>query len=72
VWVDDGSTNPSFDTLGQNQTITKSVSSSGDHITIQVASVFNSNRMATIELFTEQFGPSVCEADAHVIYTFDP
>ena len=70
VWVDDGSTNPSFDTLGQNQSIDKSVSASGDHFTIQVTSVFNANRMATMELFTEQFGPSVCEADAHVIYTF--
>jgi hypothetical protein len=70
VWVDDGSANPSFNTLGQNQTITKSVSSNGDHFTIQVASVFNANRMATIELFTEQFGPSVCVAKAHVIYTF--
>ncbi len=70
VWVDDGSANPSFDTLGQNQTITKSVSPNGDHFTIQVASVFNTNRMATIELFTEQFGPSVCVAKAHVIYTF--
>jgi hypothetical protein len=70
VWVDDGSANPSFDTLGQNQTIDKSVSPNGDHFTIQVASVFNANRLATIELFTEQFGPSVCEADAHVIYTF--
>jgi hypothetical protein len=27
------------------------------------------NRAATIELFTEKFGPSVCVADAHVIYT---
>jgi hypothetical protein len=70
VWVDDGSANPSFNTLGQNQTITRSVSSNGDHFTIQVASVFNANRMATIELFTEQFGPSVCVAKAHVIYTF--
>jgi hypothetical protein len=29
--------------------------------------------MTTIELFTEQIGPSICEADAHVthvIYTF--
>jgi hypothetical protein len=68
--VDDGSTSPSFDTLGQNQGITKSVSPSGDHFTIQVASVFNTNRMATMELFTEQFGPSVCVAHAHVIYTF--
>ena len=70
VWVDDGSANPSFNTLGQNQSIDKTVSFSGDHFTIQVASVFNTNRMATMELFTEQFGPSVCEADAHVIYTF--
>ncbi len=70
VWVDDGSANPSFTTLGQNQTITKSVSPNGDHFTIQVASIFNANRMATIELFTEQFGPSVCAAKAHVIYTF--
>jgi hypothetical protein len=70
VWVDDGSANPSFNTLGQNQTITKTVSPNGDHFTIQVASVFNANRMATIELFTEQFGPSVCAAKAHVIYTF--
>jgi hypothetical protein len=38
--------------------------------TIHVASVFNANRLATIELFTEQFGPSVCVAKAHVIYTF--
>jgi hypothetical protein len=70
VWVDDGSANPSFNTLGQNQSIDKTVSFSGDHFTIQVASVFNTNRMATMELFTEQFGPSVGEADAHVIYTF--
>ena len=70
VWVDDGSANPSFDTLGQNQSIDKSVSPNGDHFTIQVASVFNANRLATIELFTEQFGPSVCVAKAHVIYTF--
>ena len=70
VWVDDGSANPSFDTLGQNQTIDKSVSPGGDHFTIQVASVFNANRLANIELFTEQFGPSVCVAKAHVIYTF--
>jgi hypothetical protein len=72
VWVDDGSANPSFDTLSQNQSITKTVSPSGDHFTIQVTSVFNSNRMATIELFTEKFGPSVCVAKAHVIYTFAP
>jgi hypothetical protein len=70
VWVDDGSANPSFNTLGQNQSVEKSVSPNGDHFTIQVASVFNANRMATIELFTEQFGPSVCVAKAHVIYTF--
>jgi hypothetical protein len=70
VWVDDGSANPSFNTLGQNQTITKTVSPNGDHFTIQVANVFNANRMATMELFTEQFGPSVCVAKAHVIYTF--
>lgn len=70
VWVDDGSANPSFDTLGQNQSVDKSVSPTGDHFTIQVASVFNANRLATIELFTEQFGPSVCVAKAHVIYTF--
>lgn len=70
VWVDNGSANPSFDTLGQNQSIDKSVSPSGDHFTIQVASVFNANRMATMELFTEAFGPSVCVAKAHVIYTF--
>jgi hypothetical protein len=70
VWVDDGSANPSFNTLGQNQSVEKSVSPSGDHLTIQVSSVFNANRMATIELFTEQFGPSVCVAKAHVIYTF--
>ena len=72
VWVDDGSVNPSFNTLGQGDSITKSVSPNGDHFTIQVANVFNSNRMATIELFTEQFGPSVCVAKAHVIYTFAP
>ena len=70
MWVDDGSANPSFNTLGQNQFIEKSVSPNGDHLTVQVASVFNANRMATIELFTEKFGPSVCGADAHVIYTF--
>lgn len=70
VWVDDGSANPSFNTLGQDQFIDRSVSQTGDHFTIQVASVFNSNRMATMELFTEQFGPSVCVAKAHVIYTF--
>jgi hypothetical protein len=70
VWVDDGSANPSFDTLGQNQSITKSVSPSVDHFTIQVTNVFTTNRMATIDLFTEQFGPSVCQADAHVIYTY--
>jgi hypothetical protein len=72
VWVDDGSANPSFNTLGQNQSIDKTVSPSGDHFTIQVASIFNANRMATIELFTEQFGPSVCVAKSHVIYTFAP
>jgi len=70
VWVDDGSANPSFDFLGQNQSIDKTVSPSGDHFTIQVASAFGTNRMATMELFTERFGPSVCEANAHVIYTF--
>lgn len=70
VWVDDGSANPSFNTLGQNQSVDKSVSPNGDHFTIQVSSVFNANRLATIELFTEQFGPSVCVAKAHVIYTF--
>ena len=70
VWVDDGSANPSFATLGQNQSVDKSVSPNGDHFTIQVSNVFNTNRMATMELFTEQFGPSVCVAKAHVIYTF--
>jgi FlaG/FlaF family flagellin (archaellin) len=70
VWVDDGSANPSFNTLGQNQSVEKTVSPNGDHFTIKVASVFNANRMSTIELFTEQFGPSVCVAKAHVIYTF--
>ena len=70
VWVDDGSSNPSFTTLGQNQFVDKTVLPNGDHFTIQVANVFNANRMATIELFTEQFGPSVCGAKAHVIYTF--
>jgi hypothetical protein len=72
VWVDDGSANPSFDNLGQNQSITKSVSPSGDHFTIQVKSVFNTNRMATMELFTESFGPSICGAEGHVTYTFAP
>jgi len=70
VWVDDGSANPSFDILSQDQSITKSVSPNGDHFTIEVTSIFNANRAATIELFTEKFGPSVCVADAHVIYTF--
>jgi hypothetical protein len=70
VWVDDGSANPSFDTIFQNQNIDKSVSPNGDHFTIQVSSVFDANRLATIELFTEEFGPSVCKAKAHVIYTF--
>jgi hypothetical protein len=70
VWVDDGAANPSFDTLSQNQTVDKAVSPNGDHFTIEVTSVFNTNRMATIELFTEKFGPSVCVAKAHVIYTF--
>jgi hypothetical protein len=70
VWVDDGSANPSFDTIGQNQNIDKSVSPNGDHFTIQVSSIFDANRLATIELFTEGFGPSVCKAKAHVIYTF--
>jgi hypothetical protein len=41
VWVDNGSANPSLDTLRQNQSIEESVSPSGDHFTIQVASVFN-------------------------------
>ena len=67
VWVDDGSANPSFDSLQQNQSITKSVSPNGDHFTIEVTSVFNPNGAATMELFTESFGPSVCGADAHVI-----
>jgi hypothetical protein len=70
VWVDDGSANPSFDILGQNQNITKSVSPNGDHFAIEVTSVFGTNRAATIELFTEKFGPSVCGAQAHVVYTF--
>ena len=70
VWVDDGSANPSFNTLGQDQSVDKTVSPNGDHFTIQVANVFPPNRMATMELFTEQFGPSVCVAKAHVIYTF--
>jgi hypothetical protein len=39
VWVDDGSANHSFNTLGQNQSVDKSVSPNGDHFTIQVASV---------------------------------
>jgi ABC-type antimicrobial peptide transport system permease subunit len=72
VWVDDDSANPSFNTLGQNGSTEKTVSPTGDHFTIQVKSVFGTNRMATMDLFTEQFGPSVCSADAHVIYTFAP
>ena len=70
VWVDDGYANPSFDTLGQNQTVDKSVSPNGDHFSIQLANVFGAKRMATIEVFTEKFGPAVCEAETHAIYTF--
>jgi hypothetical protein len=52
--------------------VTAAFGTDGDHFTIQVASIFDTNRMATIELFTEKFGPSVCGAEAHVIYTFAP
>ena len=70
MWVDDGSANPSFYSLQHNERITKSVSPNADHFTLEVTSVFNPNRAATMELFTESFGPSVCGADAHVFYTF--
>jgi hypothetical protein len=71
VWVDDGSANPTFDTLSQNEFIDKVVVAGGDHFTIKVASVFSPNRMATIDLFTKHLLTG-CQGKAHVIYTFLP
>ena len=58
VWVDNGSANPTFDILGQNQRINKTVQFGGDHFALAVASVFNANRMATIELLRRSLIPA--------------
>ena len=69
VWVDDGSANPTYEILSQNNSIDKSVVPGSDHFTIKVASIFSGNRMATIDLFTKH-GTTGCSGMAHVIYTF--
>jgi len=71
VWVDDGSTNPSFTTLLADNFTDRPVPTGSEHLTIRITNVFSPTRMATIELFTRH-GNTGCDANAHAIYTFAP
>src|SRR5215203_1922294 len=71
VWVDDGSTNPSFTTLLADNFTDRPVPTGSEHLTIRITNVFSPTRMATIELFTRH-GNTGCDANAHALYTFAP